>query len=299
MLPYSNILKQAYQLVTTHKFLWGLGLFLVLGNIFDIVNYTFDSNSGESIKMTFEIIYAWIQNNFLLASLIGAGALIIIFALLLLALRAQAGIIVSVRRILDRKEAGFINGFKNGRMFYLRIFGALALVFLLIIAALAVLGLPIFYLAVNGLASRASILGILALIIFVPVSIYLKLVSLLIPNFIVLHDLKIGESIKASADLVKTHWLKILVFSIFVGLVAFIGVVIGVFIAFVLGLAVVKFLPLNYDLIGFVVGGIVIWFVSAVLAAFQQTAWVLFFLELVKAQKLSEESETAPVPEIV
>ncbi|MDP4001372.1 MAG: hypothetical protein Q8P83_03985 [bacterium] len=303
-----KIIKQAYQLVVAHKFLWAFGLLLVLPSIFNIVTYTVDGTS-DKFFVDLNAVLAWLANNLSWATLIGLGVLVVIVGLTLLMLRAQAAIIVSVRRIIDKKETGFVNGFKNAKMFYWRIFGVLVLVFLFMLVALLVLGAPIYYLATSGLGNRAAILGIFALVIFIPVSVYFRFIISLAPNYVVLHDLKIKESIRASADLIKVHWVKILVFTVVLGIVTFFAVIITLSLAALVGYSVVQIVPLIYDLegsgsnfteiMGFTIGGLVILALQAGIAAFGQVAWVLFFQELVSPEKIEETPEVGVVPEVI
>lgn len=303
-----KIIKQAYHLVVAHKFLWAFGLLLVLPNILNIATYTVD-NASDNFITDLSTILLWLTNNLSWAVLIGFGVLIVIVGLALLMLRAEAAIIVSVRRIIDKKETGFVNGFKNAKMFYWRIFGVLILVFLFMLAALLILGIPIYYLAISGLGNRAAILGIFALLIFIPVSIYFRFITSLAPNYVVLHDLKIKESIRASADLIKVHWVKILVFTVVLGIVTFFAVMIGLSLAALVWYSVVQIVPLIYDLegsgsnfaeiMGFTIGGLVIFALQAGIAAFGQVAWVLFFQELVSPEKIEETPEIGVVPEVI
>jgi len=273
MLPYSKIFKQAFALVKTRKFLWGLGLFLVWDALSNTAGYHI---AEKNIK--------W-QDSYVTDQpySITLGALVLVIILLILYFRAKAGTIIAVNKILEKKEINFGKSLKEGGIFYNRLMGVWFITTSVLLICVVFLTIPVSYLVSINYLTRATILGIFAFLIFVPISLTISLINCLAPIFIVQNNLKIGSSIKLSFDLIKKQWMTLLIFSVMLGLINMISVVI--------------LYRLVYDLVGFwpFIGLFLL--VQSFVAAFSQAAWVLAFNELVKPIKV-EETEPQPVPEI-
>jgi hypothetical protein len=303
MVDYRKIIKQAYEIVKNNKFLWIFGLFLMWGMVF---------NSGLSIQNDPEIAAPSLeifQTHPFWSNLIFLVVLFLIFQLLLLYFRSKAATISTVKAILDKQEVTFKRSFRVGGLFHWRLFGVTLILQLGLFILVLVLSIPVMHLVSIKLFTRAIILGAFGLMIFIPVSVLVSLSDLMAPMFVVLHDFKINESISRSFELVKEFWRTLVVLGIYLIVISLGVTVLGALAA---GLASSPFVLLSYLAYhrgGFgpgwiyvsaaiCTGGIVFLTVQAALASFNQTAWVLAFLELIKPQKIEEENPE-PVPEIV
>src|SRR6185436_12047645 len=109
MIPYSRILKQAYDILRAHKFLWALGLFLFWDMAANVASYHFnsDNNPFNDIKITGWMIFL---------------AALLVFIFIQLTFRARAGIIAGTKSILEKKPMGFSKAFVTGGTYYRRLF---------------------------------------------------------------------------------------------------------------------------------------------------------------------------------
>lgn len=301
-MPFSQIFKQAYALLRAHKFLWVLGLFLVWGSIFNLISFAFDSTDQTNLTPNLMSVIQSNPGKYVTLLLVG---LIIFLILMILFFRSKASVITAVKALLDKQPTGLKKVFVASRMFYVRIFGIWFVTFFLLILVLAILWGPVAYLAAEQYSSRALTLGMIALIIFVPIALLINFINNLGPIFVVLHDMRIGEAIKASFDMSKKFWPTLLAFSIalwFLTLIAniiFVGVYsTGVAFLFNLFYNTTTF-SISFGSILF--GGIAFMgtiFIAGLIAVFQQIAWVLLFKDLIKPVKIAEE-EPIPMPEVI
>lgn len=309
-LDYKKIFKRARLIVRKHKFLWVLGLFLVLGQVFNVLNFVPTSNQPSPLDPKRQsAITAWVDSHLFWAGLIVIGFLLLLIALVILYFRSKAAIITAAGQIVDQKAVSFKSSFKAGKPFLGRLFLTTVLLTLLIFLLTFVLASPIIYLFSINLASRAVLLGILALIIFIPVSLVIYFLGILAPMFIVLSDLKIRSALKSSLDLVTKFFWTLLVFSLLLSIVTFAVVLISLLVATIVAIPFVVLAVKLYDLkgiagLGLVGGGVLLALViflilQGAVSAFFQTSWVLAFLELVRPVKTEEEKAAGPIPEAV
>lgn len=306
MIDQSKIFKQAYHVATQNKFLWWFGLALIWTSFPGLAWVSSDDFNKAQNQLSNAATR--------LSQLPGFGyllALSIVLALILLviSLRAKAGILISVKAILDKQEISLRKGFKAAKLFWPRILGAWVLIVVFWVIISVILFAPIYYLLEKNLENRAGILAVLALVIYLPLMIGSRLVNFLSPLFIVVFDQTIKESLQKSANLSVEHW-RILVWfwfvlSLITGLVSM--VLTMVFVA-VVGLVVFSATFVYHKMsheIGITMGiaggtvsllGILASF--SALITFQETSWLLFFLNLVRPEKIEAE-ETVPVPEVV
>lgn len=303
MLEYSQIFKQALTLIRNNKFLWVFGLFLSLGGIFNFFSFS-RNGSGEYYQKQSLKINLWFSNHPNQTLLIAAVIILLFLLLVYVYFRAKAGIIIAIKAILDKQATGFSQAFRAAQFFYLRILRVFILLALLLVLAFLVLAAPVIYLFVSHYELRALMLLVLALIIFIPLSVVVYFISSLAPLFIVMNDLTATEAIKAGFDLFKKFWSQLIVFSLFL-MVLNVAAFFVMFLLVILSSLVVFFFHLLYHIpaglnhvltgLGILAGSVIFLIIQAGLAVFQQAAWLLVFDELVKAQKLEEPApETAP-----
>jgi len=308
MAVYSKIFKQAYFLTRKHRFLWTFGLFLVWDALF-FLSFIFSNPDKNQNEQQHQQLQAWLTVRPGL-TLAFAGALLVLFAVfIVLYFRARAGLIMTIKGILDKQEVSFQKGFKLSKLFYLRLLGSSVIQVSCLILAFIILAVPVAYLWSLGFLFRASLLGFFALLIFVPISFIASLTNVLSPLFIVQYDLTIEESIRQSFNLVGRLWLKLLAFHVLLTIGVWTALFGCLFVVFLLSLPVVLLSSFFYDKFGAFLGaltigtgmtviGIIFLTMLAGIAVFHQISWVLAFQELVKPQP-EDETEAVSLPEIV
>jgi hypothetical protein len=292
MIPYNQILKQAYAILRTHKFLWALGLFLFWDMAANVVSYQMNLSSNPMP----EIRGGWV-------SIVVGIILAIIF--IQLAFRAKAGIISGTKSILDKKPLNFSKAFAQGRRFYVRLFGIWFITLVILGLVGLILAAPVGYLYTINYADRAVLLGLFALLIFIPISIIINFINNIAPMYVVLYDMPLGRAFGASLDTIRKFWIMFLFFSLWLGLLSFAASFLAVLMG---GSGVVFLVQIFYNSAGihFTFGsillaicGIIAFLIFAgAIAAFQQIAWVLLFEKLIRPQKI-EEVEPLPMPEVI
>jgi hypothetical protein len=234
------------------------------------------------------------------------GLLLLFIGLLVLYFRAKAGVIIAIKALLDKQDTSFRKAFSVSKLFYLRLFGASFLVWLVQVLSILIAITPFAYLIYQGFYWRASVLGILSLGFLLPVIIVAQLTNLLAPMSIVFHDLKIKESIKFSFNLISKHWPQLILLSLFLLGVAFAALFTALLAAAILASPFVLLAFMAYHrmetatliltVLASIIGLVGYIAVQSATAVFIQAVWVLAFRELVKPEKLEEE-KVAIVPE--
>ncbi|MBX4205155.1 MAG: hypothetical protein KW788_03150 [Candidatus Doudnabacteria bacterium] len=291
MIPYGKIFQQAFAILRTHKFLWGLGLFLFWDLGVNAVTFRMKELPQPSTPHISPAAVA-----------IGVVILVIFIQLFF---RARAGLILGTKSILDRKPLNFSKSLRGGGKYYFRLFTIWIFTILLLIVSGLILAAPVSYLYSINYSERASLLGLFALFIFIPLAVTLNFANNIAPLFAVLFDLRPRAAIAASLDMIKKFWLVFLVFTIWLGLISFLAVLLAVS----LGSAGVVFLgQIFYNTAGIhlstssvllgIAGIAAFLFFAGAIAAYQQIAWVLLFDTIVRPQKIEEE-EALPVPGVI
>lgn len=202
----------------------------------------------------------------------------------------RAAIIVSVKALLEKKEAGVARGFSLARRFNRRVMASSVILSGVLLVVFGTLAAPTFYLFTVNLPDRAVILGAFGLCIFIPFAAVLTILNIFSANFVCLYDKGFKVSLLAGWDLLVRKSLTLLVFSVWLWvavLLAFAGLL---FVVFLIVLVFSGSLAWTF--------GVLISVPSlAIIRAFHQTAWTLAFLELVKPVKFERE-EIVPAPEM-
>jgi hypothetical protein len=303
-LEYGKIFKQAWQITKTNKFLWLFGLFLFWANAFSF-NYGYpDVKDPQSTDMYRDQLTNWIQAHLQLAVILSIAVVLVFIVLLYLYFRSRVAILIAIKALLDKQETSFHKSFKAGKLFLGRTFGVVFVANLIMVVLTAIISGPIMYLYHLGLDGRANVLYIFGMCILVPVSFVIFLVNALGPIFVVFYDQKIGEAIRSSIQLVTKHWVNLLVFTIYASVIVLSAlIVVGLLLApfVLLGFFAYHKMDETWNLIwmsiSIGIGFIIFLSINAVVAVFQQTSWVLVFLELIKPEKMSE-TESLPATEV-
>ncbi len=292
MFLYSKILKQAYWIVKKHKFLWIFGLFLVWGYL---PNLTYLHKTEPRSMAVGE---AWLA----------AASLVVFVILILIYFRARAGLIIATKGVLDKQDMNFTKAWDLGRKSYLKMFQVSLLVQISLTIVFLLLAIPVIYLGMTGLETRAIILGSSALLIFLPIWFVATMVNIAAEVFIALYNFRLSGAIAAALDLVLKRWWQLFGMAFFMFSLAFLGMILSVVPAGLVSLAVVFFgqlsyhngstLPYGLNISNLIVSIIVFFFVQAFISVYHQVAWVLTILELTKPPKVEEEKELAELPEV-
>ncbi|MEO8065908.1 MAG: hypothetical protein ABI643_03610 [Candidatus Doudnabacteria bacterium] len=263
VLPYRKIFQQAYEISRNNRFLWIFGLFLVLPNL---LNFSGWSSVTET---------DWIS-------------LVTLIFFILVYFRARAGMIFALKRILEKQNSSFKQAVSASRLFYARLLLITVLITLVWIILGIVLALPVVYMANRHHIGQAWILGIFAGAIWIAMFVPTYLAQALAPLFVVMYNFKIRESLDLAFSLVRK----------FLGSLAVLGLIL--FLLQILPIVFFSFLAYYTDSLTMrILGAAVIFLIEIVLEVFQQSVWVLAFLELVKPQKFEEEERVAPIPEVI
>src|SRR4051812_20173554 len=108
-MPFKQIFKQAYTILRTHKFLWGLGLLLIWGNGLNIFSYW--SDDQKKSQLSSEEIISHFKSHLGLDLMLVGIAIIVAIVLIVLYFRAKASIIIGVKKIMDKQPADFRKSF--------------------------------------------------------------------------------------------------------------------------------------------------------------------------------------------
>ncbi len=204
----------------------------------------------------------------------------------------RAAIIISVKALLDKQEAGLVKGFVLARRFNKRAISVSIIINTALMVIAAGLAAPILYLYAENLLDRAVILGTLGLCIFIPFAAVLTMLNIMSAHFICLYDRRISESFLAGWDLIVRKWLTLLFFSVLLWLAISIAFAALIFVVFLIVL-VFSAIP------AWIFGALILAPSLAIIFAFHQSAWTLAFMELVKPVKFEEAAQAAPVAETV
>ncbi|MGE5392782.1 MAG: hypothetical protein ACM3NH_03505 [Candidatus Saccharibacteria bacterium] len=304
--PYAKIIRQAYQLTKTRKVLWLFGLFLFLSDTPFLVSlYRVRGSAFEGgLESWWTELSAPGRYGSLLAGLAVLIAVVVMYFL------CKAALIIAVNKFKDRKDIRFGEAVKSGREYFWRLLGVSASVGAGLLIVTAVLFVPVAYLAMSQSAARAWYLGGLAAVIFLPLLVIAMLLGILTPMFVTLFGLKVGNSFKASFDMLAANWSSILLLGIFLRLLGLIVFFVSLFLMILIATPVAILARVSYNTVGSagmyaifallsVILTAIFLAVQAAVAAFNHTAWVLAFLEIVKPKKSSPEEEAAVVPEMI
>lgn len=307
--PYRKIIKQAYQLTKIHRILWLFGLFLFLAEVpFFISFYWFRQAPPINEAGGFLNLSAYPLPVLWLAGGLGILAFLVLAAVYFI---AKAGMIQSVKILTEkRRRLVFREQIRAGREHFFRLLGVSASIWASLLFGSAVLFVPVAYLATVS-TEKAWYLGSLAAVIFIPLLVIGLFMSILAPMFVVLFNLKTNTSLKATFDLLAANWLVVLLLGAFLRLVSLTAFFSTLFVMILITAPVAFLARLSYDMVGqtgvnaiYTVLGLglaaIFLTVQAAISAFNHSAWVLAFLEIVKPKKSSaEEEEAAVIPEMI
>lgn len=309
MFSYRSILKQAWDIVWKHKYLWFFGLFASLAVAGGSMEYqflaqTFDqgliSGSYQDLttilaigdlcqQMWSGIINIFSQN---IIVILNAFTFLLLFLLLIaifiwLAITCQAALVDNVKKILTakRKIPTFTirESLAHGAHHFWSVLGLNILIKALISFAFFIASLPLLFLVISDNYAFVIVYTIL-FTIFVPVAVSLSLIIKYAISDCVLEDNRMITSLKNGWKLFKKNWLISLEVALLLFFISFLA-------SFVLLLTIfIVFFPIFWlslafsltwlSLIILIIGLIIIIIFGSILTSFQITAWTNLYLHL-------------------
>jgi hypothetical protein len=311
MFPYTRILRQALGLVRIHRFLWALSLFLVWSNLSYFLVFTPSNGSRGGQAVSGGINFSeWTAAAYARQIWVSVIGLVLLGLLVWLYVRSKAALIIAIKALLDKQETGYKKAFRASSMFSGRILGIWLITSLITLGILLVLTVPVANLISMHFTERAMLLSLIGIIIFIPLSIVIGFVYTFASLFVVLNDMTIKEAIQASVDLVSRYWLIVVTAAGGIILATVFGFLLSIFAVFVVSIPVVFLAAITYymggpnlaepaTIVALCIGFVALVIAHTIVVSFQQTAWTLVFLELVKPKKIEESEQPAVVPEVV
>lgn len=253
-MDYSKLITRSFDIVKKRRYLWWLGLLAALteggyGRMsqFDFGNYLNSDNlknGGDAANSGGSVLGAatsFIGTNGGAIAIITLITIIIFILILFVSYSSKAGLIKSVDRIEENQEEWhFIDAFRVGRKYFLRLFGFSLLCFLSIVILLGVFAAPItfFFLAhQTSLTILAVALIIIGLLLLIALAIYIGMTFPVVERNIVLEEKGVFLAIGDSYRLLKQKFVKLfLTYLVNVGIGMAYSIVIGIASLIVAGL---------------------------------------------------------------
>jgi len=302
-MDYWKLIKRAWQITGKYKFLWIFGLFSVGGSFISGSgggsfnnNYMDEIGGNDSTINLLDKIQELFFENIILISIMTIVIMLISMFIFFIKIISCSSIVAGVNEIEERKESNFSKSFKLGLKYFWKILALQLLTGLSFFIILAILGLPVFMLFILEMPFRGFMLGLLAFVIFVPLTIVINYTTVYAFRSIIINNNKLFQAIKYGFEVFKNNILV----TLFVSLILFainMGVTIILMITLIsLGLlfgipiiAIVGIINLGAGLIGSIlmvlfgilVVGLFMGFIGAILNTFQSPLLTLVFRELI------------------
>lgn len=308
---FLDIIKKAWDITWSNKYLWWLGLFLALGGGGGTgFNYSFN---GGNIQKEENILFLPVKNfidnrwNLFVAGL--AIFLVLAIAAIILKCIARGGIIKSVSKISGGKISSFKSGFSDGKKYLWKIFLMGMLLGFFMLGMMLAFASPVIFLLYSRSYLAAFFLGIIATPLIIIIGILVSYVGKYACIYLVLSDLSIRSSLESAFQLFRKNIWASVIFSIVLMVISIIVGVSALLVSFIifiplliLGL-ILNFLFAKIGIVLTVILGSLIFivlflFLQSVLQSFYQSAWVLFFKEIasIKTEETVEEGEVVKNP---
>ena len=301
MIDLSEILHKAYHYTKNHKFLWFFGFFLTGWGMINFIRRV-DLNPELLLR---QIKYYWHIAELRpgLIILVAAAALLILIGMSLLGAIARSLIIYSGLHLERKDEVSLKIAVKGTDKQHWRVFWTGVITNAAMFVLLSMLAVPLYFVFRPGVDTRGIILVMFAVVIFVPIIIILSLVNIFSACYIVVYNMKVWPSIRASFDLLagfaeKTATLFGILFVIYSALIIFSAAITGLFSLIAYHLFVyLQAGPAHtiFDIL-VVLTSVLLVVVNSILNVFTNFAWTLFFLKIVKVKFIEEGAVAAPRP---
>jgi len=309
-LNYLDIFKKSLALSWERKLLWIFGFFIFLGTASQSLSVNW--KESESLKASLA--------DFMDRSVFSGPAMLtmlIVAMLTLWLLKAvgQAAIIRSIGKPKATDKNEFRQLFFAGKIYSWRILGIDLLFNLLVVIVFLTLSLPVIFLIFAKAYALSALVGLFAVMIFIPVSVLAYFIKRFSYIYLVVPDMNMRDSMENAYLIFKNHLLKSLLFSILLfatGILLSVGFLAAIFI---MGTPLL-FAGLAMSLIFSKIGTYILMAVGlsilslafilsqSMIEAFKQISWVIFFQEIgsprVKKETIFEKAPLAdglPRPE--
>lgn len=317
MFSYRSLLKQAWDIIWKHKYLWFFGLFASLTAIGGSVEYQLISQKfnqdlvgGTYIGLNSLFLLGelcqnilsglinifqyniWFILNFLTFLLL---SLTLLSVFVWLAITSQAALVYKVKKILtpSKKLAGLgiRQGLTVGHQHFWTVLGLNILIKFLISLAFFIISLPLLFMFFSDTSVLVFIYTLL-FVIFVPIAVSLSLLIKYSIAYHVLEDKPFIAALEAGWKLFKNNWLISLEMAIILFIINFL---VGVVVLLILSLFVFPLFwtGLSLGMMGLIiitlfVALIIMVAVGSSLTAFQIATWTTLFLRLKKNDGLAK-----------
>lgn len=308
-IDYTGLIKKAWEITWKNRFLWWFGLFLALaGGSGSLNNLKRISDKEKPSNIQQQAVLNFIEAH--LSWIIAAAILIVMIYLgfVIASIIARAGLIGSLEKILLDKPAGFKPGMVEGKKYFWRIVGMKILLSLFVLFSIIVLAAPVMFLFYYQDYIGAIILGIIAFLILIGLSILSAFLNNFGQLYIVLGNLSIMAAVENSYALLRknlSNSLILLLFFIPLGIVVFCAyiaaaMIIGIPFA-IIGLVLYLILKDVGMIIGAAIGIAVIilalLLIQSIFEVFSQAIWLLYFYEIAKKKKEEPATEDGIIAE--
>jgi len=314
-IKYLAIFKDAWQIIWNNKYLWWFGFFIALGGGGGSNFQLPINNNGdweEKTEAGKEEILGFINSHFewIAAGLIVLAVVVIVF--IVLRIISQAAIIKSVDDIKRGKKSSFSIGLKKGRKYFWKLLAIDLILGFFTLGMLIVLFLPVMFLFHAKSYIAASLLLILAILIFVPLVILVSFLKKYAYFYLVLAKSGIKSSIENAYQVFRKNTLPSLIMALLllaIGIMAGISVImlilplalVFILIGLALYLILAKVGIFITAALGILIFILIVFLLSSAVTAFRQTAWLLFFQEIaaLRTEGVGSELENKIVGEKV
>jgi hypothetical protein len=311
--PYLDIVKKAYELTLKNRWLWVFGLFVggTTGLNFGGINYLIPvkPQTIPNPKLLFQAWTTWIASHPQIFSLLVGVALLVLVGLIFLSGLSRGAVVWAIPKLSEEAEGkittepvGFRQAFRQGRKYAWQIIGLQVFTTLIFFLLLSIFGVPIIYMFAAGAVGKALILTIIGAVIFLPAILIFSFIHIYGPIFIVLYHARIGDAIQHAFNLIWQKLKESVLLAAFLAGLSILFIFLLVFSIILLSIPIFILAILLIKL-GFVAGVYALLIVAAALsvaytvllgaafAVFQNIAWVLAVMHMVKTGKLNEEEK--------
>ncbi|MFH0805223.1 MAG: hypothetical protein V1916_03445 [Patescibacteria group bacterium] len=306
---YRHILRQAFDIVKRHRYLWFFGFFATLlgagGELQPLFNnYSTIGERSQSImslrafyeggvfsaalgnaKLFFES-YPWQALFFFL--MIGAIFLVAIW----LAIVSQVALFDAAAKLAKGKATTYAEGYQAGNRHFSSVLLINVVLRVILYGVFLVVAMPLLtWFLVGGNLWGGIVFVLLLFFVLLPAAVIVSFMVKFAIAYVVINGLPAKQAVRQGWELFKRNWLASIEMAI---IILLIGLVVGLAILIVMGLASVPFILIGIAALFFgtatgfaaaVTLCVITWFAVAAImgsayVAYQYTAWTLLFVEL-------------------
>jgi hypothetical protein len=295
-IAYIDILKQAGQIVWENNFLLWFGFLMALGSP---GSFNIERNS-ENFGVREETVQKMIESHWQIILALAGSMIVIGIVFFLVSLVAKAGLIRSVYAISHQRKTCFSEGWYSGKKYFGKLFRLSVVFFLAIFLTLIILSVPVIYLFAAKSWISATLVGLLAVAIFLPLLFIFSITKTFAEFYVILSNLSLWSAIESGYEILLKNMLHSIIFSL---LILAVAIVSGIILVPIIAIALLILVPSGFIFfsLGKIAFGlfltiavllflIVILFISSIFRTFETTAWTLFFWEIAKVEKAESEA---------